>query len=74
MIRSKTMIPGIVSAGYDALCAVLELEFFPDGDIWQFYDVPEQVWYEWRSSRETVIYFHLHILGKYAARQIMPET
>ena len=68
------MIPGIVSAGYDALCAVLELEFFPDGDIWQFYDVPEQVWYEWRSSRETVIYFHLHILGKYAARQILTET
>lgn len=74
MTRTKTMIPGILSAGYDALCAVLELEFFPDGEIWQFYDVPEQIWYEWRSAKEAAVYFHLHISGKYAARRILPET
>ena len=74
MIRTKTMIPGITSAGYDALCAILELEFFPNGEIWQFYDVPEYIWYEWRQSRETVVYFHTHIVGRFESRHIMTET
>lgn len=71
MTRMKTVIPGIAGAGYDALCAILELEFLPEGEIWQFYDVPEQIWYEWRQSREAVVYFHTHIAGKFAARQIL---
>ncbi|MCH5275220.1 MAG: KTSC domain-containing protein [Lachnospiraceae bacterium] len=70
MRRIKTMIPGISGAGYDALYAILELEFLPGGEIWQFYDVPEQVWYEWRQSKEAVVYFHTHIAGRFAARKI----
>lgn len=70
MIRMKTMIPGISSAGYDALCAILELEFLPEGDIWQFYNVPEEIWYEWRQTKEAAAYFHTHIAGRYTARRM----
>lgn len=74
MTRTKTMIPGISSAGYDALCAILELEFISDGEIWQFYDVPEYIWYEWRQSREAAAYFHTYIAGRYEARHILTES
>lgn len=70
MTRSKTVIEGIASAGYDALCAILELEFCSGGEIWQFYDVPEQVWYEWRRTEAAQSFFHTHISGRYVAKQI----
>ena len=68
--RIKVATEGIASAGYDALCAVLELEFLPDGDIWQFFDVPECVWYEWRRTESWISFFHTNIAGKYQAEQI----
>lgn len=70
MNRSKTLMLGIASAGYDALCEILELEFSSDGQIWQFYDVPEHIWYEWRKTESALAFFHTNILGKYAAKQI----
>lgn len=70
MQRLKMIMAGIASAGYDALCAVLELEFLPDGQVWQFYDVPECVWYEWRNTEAAAAFFHTHIAGKYRAEQI----
>lgn len=68
--RSKTVMEGISSAGYNPLCAVLELEFSGDGQVWQFYDVPEHVWYEWRNAEKSGIYFHTCISGRYESRQI----
>ncbi len=70
MTRTKTLITGITSAGYDALCATLELEFWPDGQVWQFYDVPEHVWYNWRNTEATHTFFHTNIFGRYAAKKI----
>lgn len=68
--RIKMALEGIAGAGYDALCAVLELEFLPDGEVWRFYDVPEQVWYEWRRTESCISFFHTNIAGKYRAEQI----
>lgn len=68
--RSRMVMAGVASAGYDALCAILELEFQPDGQIWQYYDVPEHVWYDWRKTADSSSFFHTNILGKYEARQI----
>ncbi len=68
--RIRTVMEGIASAGYDALCAVLELEFVSNGEVWQFYDVPEQVWYEWRKTESCISFFHTNIAGKYRAEQI----
>ena len=73
MVRTKMMLPEISSAGYDALCAVLELEFIQSGEIWRFYDVPEQIWYEWRKTGEPAAYFRTHIAGRYEAGKIFPD-
>ena len=70
LTRIKTAMDGIASAGYDALYAILELEFIPDGQVWQFYDVPEQVWYAWRNTESCISFFHTNIAGKYRAKQI----
>ena len=45
--------PMIRSAGYDAQRQVLEMEFASDGQICQFDNVPEEIWYRFRSH-------HLH--------------
>lgn len=70
MKRIKIAVAGITSAGYDALCEVLELEFLSDGQVWQFYDVPEGVWYEWRKTEAAVSFFHTNIAGKYHSKLI----
>ena len=69
-LRTRTVMTAIFSAGYDALCAILELEFLPDGQVWQFYDVPEHIWYDFKKSESADIFFHANIAGQYAARQI----
>ncbi len=66
----KMMTEGICSAGYDALCQILELKFSVDGQTWQFYDVPEHVWYEWRKVRDMHVYYHTMIAGKYRSKQV----
>ena len=39
----------IKSAGYDAQQQMLEIEFANNGQIWQFDNVPEDIWYRFRS-------------------------
>lgn len=68
--RIRTAMEGIASAGYDALYAVLELEFASNGEVWQFYDVPEQIWYAWRKTESCISFFHTYIAGKYRAEQV----
>lgn len=41
--------PMIKSAGYDAQQQMLEIEFANNGQIWQFDNVPEDIWYRFRS-------------------------
>lgn len=42
--------PMIKSAGYDAQQQMLEIEFANNGQIWQFDNVPEDIWYRFRNS------------------------
>lgn len=55
----------IKTAGYDALCATLELELLPDGKILRFYDVPEDIWYAWKGESMAEAYFNRNIFGRY---------
>lgn len=66
--RFRLMMAGIASVGYNALLEVLELEFQRDGQVWRFYDVPESLWYQFRSASEADAFFSIHIAGKYAAK------
>lgn len=70
LVHSKIVMEGLESAGYDALCQILELEFSSDGQVWQFYDVPEAIWYEWRNANDMKTYYHNCIMGKYISRFI----
>ena len=69
MKRHLLMIQGIKSAGYDALCATLELEM-NDGKVWKFYDVPEDIWYAWRREAMTSAFFNQHIACRFQSEQI----
>ena len=51
----------IASAGYDAQCALLEIEFMKDGRIEQFGNVPEEIWYVFRRAGDPDLYFHKNI-------------
>ena len=48
----------IKSAGYDAQQQMLEIEFANNGQIWQFDNVPEDIWYRFRSHHLPELFFH----------------
>lgn len=60
----------IASAGYDALCAILELEFTRTGQVSQFYDVAEDVWYGLKYADFPDRYFQRRIRGRYPERRL----
>lgn len=60
----------IVSIGYDATQGILEVEFKSSGQIWQYYDVPENIWYEIESASSTGKYFNANIKGSYPENRI----
>lgn len=74
MIETKAIVPNIINARYDALCETMDLEFFPDGQVWRFYDVPEHVWYDWRRAKAASAFFCANILGRYTAKRIGTAT
>jgi len=60
----------IASAGYDALCAILELEFTRTGQVSQFFDVTEEVWYGLKNADFPDRYFQRRIRGRYPERRL----
>lgn len=73
MKRWKMASDFIASTGYDALCAVLEVEYRPDGQIRQYLDVPENIWYALKAAPSPEGYLHLNIIGKYEERNLSEE-
>ena len=49
--------------------STLEIEF-KSGAIWQYFDVPENVYYEMRSAGSCGKFFHAHIKGQYPESQV----
>lgn len=70
MERKRVGTAGIASMGYNAQQAVLEIEFRTDGQVWQYYEVPEDIWYEFRNTVSTDAFYYRHISGKYMERRI----
>ena len=60
----------IASVGYDAQCCVLEIELVKEGQIWQYLDVPEEIWYVFKSAEGPDSYFHKNIKGRFKEKQI----
>ena len=73
MIRLIWGNPMIRSAGYNAQQQTLEIEFASNGQIWQFDNVPEDIWYQFRNHHLPEFFFHNFIMGHYPEHE-MQET
>ncbi len=60
----------ISSIGYDTSQAVLEVEFKSNGQVWQYFDVPEYIWFEIDSASSIGKYFNANIRGAYAENRV----
>ena len=49
---------------------MLEIEFANNGQIWQFDNVPEDIWYRFRSHHLPELFFHNFIMGHYPERRM----
>ena len=59
----------IRSIGYDFDNQVLEVEF-NTGAVWQYYDFPEHLWYEFESSDSKGKFFHREIKNQYSESRV----
>jgi len=59
----------IRSIGYDIENSILEIEF-NSGAIWQYYDFPQSLWYEFENSESKGQFFHREIKDQYSASQV----
>ena len=59
----------IASIGYAFESSVLEIEF-NSGAVWQYYDFPESVWYEFENSDSKGKFFHREIKNQYTETQV----
>jgi hypothetical protein len=69
MERENVHSSMIESIGYTAENLTMEIEF-KNEQIWQYYDVPESVYNEMKSSGKFGTFFNENIRGIYAERQI----
>ncbi|MCK5681543.1 KTSC domain-containing protein [bacterium] len=59
----------IRSIGYDADNSTLEIEF-DSRAVWQYYDFPESIWYEFEGSDSQGKFFHREIKNQYSESQV----
>lgn len=71
MSRYRFGTEAIASAGYDAQCALLEIEFVRDGQVWQYLEVPEEIWYRFRCEPTPDSFFHSYIKGHYIEKRVL---
>ncbi|MEK7595364.1 MAG: KTSC domain-containing protein [Patescibacteria group bacterium] len=69
MQRTNVTSSNIDSIGYDGLTSTLEIEF-NDGGIYQYFNVPENVYRSLMNSSSHGAYFHDNIKDKYRFRKI----
>jgi hypothetical protein len=68
MNRIRVQSSNIVSVGYDEKSKVLEIEF--DNGIYQYFDVPQDVYEDFMNAPSLGKFFHKEIKGKYRFTQV----
>lgn len=69
MKRDFVQSSSIISVGFDAPSSTMEIEF-KDGRIYQYFEIPEQVFRDLKSAPSVGSYFHQNVRGKYAYAQL----
>lgn len=59
----------ICSIGYDAVNSTLEIEF-KSGQVWQYFDFQEPIWYEFEASDSKGKFFHREIKAQYSESRV----
>lgn len=60
----------ITSIGFDSDTSTLEIEFKTNGAVWQYYDVPESIYYGFIGSDSVGKFFLAHIKGQYSENKV----
>ena len=60
----------ITSIGYDSNCSTLEIEFKRGGAVWDYFDIPESLWYEFNGSDSKGKYFLRVIKNQYTESRV----
>jgi hypothetical protein len=59
----------ITSFGFDQSISILEVEF-KSGAVWQYFNVPENIYYEMKSASSCGKFFNANIKGQYSESQV----
>lgn len=60
----------ITSIGYDDSCGTVEVEYRSNMQIWQYYDVPESVYYNVRRSASIGTSFNTYIKSHFREARV----
>ena len=69
MERSYVESSMIRSIGYNPEESTLEIEF-KNGAVWQYFDFPESLWYDFENSDSKGKFFHREILKQFTESQV----
>jgi hypothetical protein len=69
MERESVESSNIASLGYDAEASILEVEFH-SGAVWQYYDVPENIYYDMKNFGSLGKFFNTNIKGQYTESRV----
>ena len=59
----------IKSIGYDHDSSTLEIEF-NSGAVWQYFDFPESLWYDFENTESKGSFFHREIKNQYSESRV----
>lgn len=70
MERAPVESSMIASVGYEAMDAILEIEFKKNGQVWQYFDIPEYLYGQMLSGDSIGKFFLREIRGKYREARV----
>ena len=70
MERENVDSKAVTSIGFDSSESTLEIEFKTTGAVWQYYEVPEFVFLEFKVSDSLGKYFNANIKNQYRGSQV----
>lgn len=60
----------ITSIGFDNSTCILEVEFKKNGQVWQYFDVPESTYLEMKAASSCGKYFNANILKHFSESRV----